>query len=624
MLDLKRGAESSSDESEDDMFGPSLTSKAPIEESKKEPVEKITPVSESRSVKKKRRNSNSAQFLPEAFPSRDHYTSSYEQESVISTMAKTSSDAVAMLGLKNGIIKFFSREKRATDSTKKPSKSGQLTFLRQYSAHPQKEVLLIAVDKADAYAASIARGDRDIKIFDLATLDMIQVVKLQFTPAPFESCLCWYKLKLVVVEENSHHVHLIDTEDEDNTFTFKPVHKNPIAAIQYSHKRDFFISCDIKGMLEYWDESGNIPRNVHFKLKSETDLFEHVRNKAHIKNIVFSQDQEYFATTGSDYCIRVFRVKTGKLQHKIDESLQANEKNGVDGRLLNLERSLQASGDSVFGNVVFDSTGNALMYASLSGIKVVDLLDMKVLRVLGAEDQKVHRLRFSKVLLLNRSSIGQYGTDMLASENAIVNSQLERQPTVVAASYNVAKLFAFNNEDNKERDHTLTPSTKTKNGSQPKPDISSVTLHTTLGDIGIRLFTAHTPKTVENFVGLCQKRYYNNVIFHRVIKLFMIQTGDPLGDGTGGESLWGGHFKDEFSPLLKHSEPYRVSMANAGPATNGSQFFITTEKAPWLDNKHTIFGEVVDGQDTVRAIEAVETEDDRPKDQVVILGTTLK
>jgi peptidylprolyl isomerase domain and WD repeat-containing protein 1 len=103
-------------------------------------------------------------------------------------------------------------------------------------------------------------------------------------------------------------------------------------------------------------------------------------------------------------------------------------------------------------------------------------------------------------------------------------------------------------------------------------------LHTTYGDITVRLFPDAAPKAVENFVTHARNNYYNNVIFHRVIRKFMIQTGDPLGDGTGGESIWGKEFADEFS-VLKHDKAYTVSMANAGPNSNGSQFFITTEKA---------------------------------------------
>jgi len=110
-------------------------------------------------------------------------------------------------------------------------------------------------------------------------------------------------------------------------------------------------------------------------------------------------------------------------------------------------------------------------------------------------------------------------------------------------------------------------------------------------------------KTVENFVGLARKSYYDGIIFHRVIKKFMLQTGDPLGDGTGGESLWGKEFEDEFHKDLKHDRPYTLSMANAGANTNGSQFFLTTVPTPWLDNKHSVFGRAVAGLDVIHKIE---------------------
>lgn len=143
-----------------------------------------------------------------------------------------------------------------------------------------------------------------------------------------------------------------------------------------------------------------------------------------------------------------------------------------------------------------------------------------------------------------------------------------------------------------------------------------------MGDIHIKLFYSECPRTVENFVTHARKHYYDNVIFHRVIKSFMIQTGDPLGDGTGGESIWGGEFEDEFVKTLKHDRPFTVSMANSGPNTNGSQFFITTVPCPWLDNKHTVFGRVSKGYEVVQAIENVRVnKNDRPVDgDIKILG----
>ncbi|CAH3156820.1 unnamed protein product, partial [Pocillopora meandrina] len=140
------------------------------------------------------------------------------------------------------------------------------------------------------------------------------------------------------------------------------------------------------------------------------------------------------------------------------------------------------------------------------------------------------------------------------------------------------------------------------------------------------IFTSRCPKTVENFSTHSENGYYNTHIFHRVIHQFMIQTGDPEGDGTGGESIWGGEFEDEFHRNLRHDRPFTVSMANAGPNTNGSQFFITVVPTPWLDNKHTVFGRVVKGMDVVQEISKVKTnpKDDKPYDDIKIINVSLK
>jgi len=127
----------------------------------------------------------------------------------------------------------------------------------------------------------------------------------------------------------------------------------------------------------------------------------------------------------------------------------------------------------------------------------------------------------------------------------------------------------------------------------------SAVMHTEKGDIKIQLFAQETPKTVNNFVFLAKEGFYDGIIFHRVIQDFMAQGGDPTGSGRGGP---GYQFEDEFNPKLKHDKPGVLSMANAGRNTNGSQFFITHVPTPWLDFKHTVFGEVIDGMDVVMSI----------------------
>jgi cyclophilin family peptidyl-prolyl cis-trans isomerase len=127
----------------------------------------------------------------------------------------------------------------------------------------------------------------------------------------------------------------------------------------------------------------------------------------------------------------------------------------------------------------------------------------------------------------------------------------------------------------------------------------SAILHTDKGDITIHLYADKVPITVNNFVFLAEQGYYDGTIFHRVISNFMVQGGDPTESGSGGP---GYRFHDEFHPNLRHDKPGILSMANAGPSTNGSQFFITHMKTPWLDGKHSVFGEVTDGMDVVLSI----------------------
>ena len=182
----------------------------------------------------------------------------------------------------------------------------------------------------------------------------------------------------------------------------------------------------------------------------------------------------------------------------------------------------------------------------------------------------------------------------------------------------------------------------------PETGDTVAVMHTSMGDIKIKMFPERTPKTVENFITHAKNGYYDGLKFHRVIKDFMIQGGDPLGTGIGGESIWGGKFEDEFYTEL-HNLRGALSMANAGPNTNGSQFFIVQAKdapanmleqmeeltdsgfprdiieayrelggTPWLDFRHTVFGQVFEGMDIVDKIAAVKTVNDKPSEDVII------
>lgn len=158
-------------------------------------------------------------------------------------------------------------------------------------------------------------------------------------------------------------------------------------------------------------------------------------------------------------------------------------------------------------------------------------------------------------------------------------------------------------------------------GTTPMPDIVKVKIETTMGEIQADLYAKEAPKTVQNFVTLAKKGFYEGIIFHRVIPGFMIQTGDPTGTGSGGP---GYQFEDEFSPKLKHDGPGVFSMANSGPNTNGSQFFITEKATNWLDNKHSVFGKVTSGIEVVHAIAAAPRDGrDKPVNPISIKKITV-
>lgn len=197
--------------------------------------------------------------------------------------------------------------------------------------------------------------------------------------------------------------------------------------------------------------------------------------------------------------------------------------------------------------------------------------------------------------------------------------------------------YAQDAKNKKDKDKKDKIEAKDKKETKSKGSAMYAVMETSQGTFKVKLFAKEAPNTVENFVGLAEgtkewtdpktgkkekKPLYPGTVFHRVIKKFMIQGGDPLGNGTGGP---GYQFGDEFHPELKHSKPGILSMANAGPGTNGSQFFITVEPTPWLDGKHSVFGEVVEGIDVVKKISEVKTgAQDRPAEPVVLKSVKIE
>jgi peptidylprolyl isomerase domain and WD repeat-containing protein 1 len=301
-----------------------------------------------------------------------------------------------------------------------------------------------------------------------------------------------------------------------------------------------------------------------------------------------------------------------------------------------VEREIEKTENVPQPNAVFDDSCNFLLYTTLLGIKIVNLHTNKVARILGKVENNE---RFLRIALYQGGSGSKKVKRMpTAAANVMENREPFVDPTVLCCAFKKHRIYLFSRREPVEPEDA-TKGRDVFNEKPPPEELMAVSdigkavttslpdnviLHTTLGDIHVRLYPEECPKTVENFTTHCRNGYYDNLIFHRVIKGFMIQTGDPLGDGTGGQSIWGNEFEDEFHKSLRHDRPFTLSMANAGPNTNGSQFFITTVATPWLDNKHTVFGRVVKGMDVVQGIEKVKTDkNDKPYQDIKILNVTV-
>ncbi|KAG7088393.1 hypothetical protein E1B28_012392 [Marasmius oreades] len=536
-----------------------------------------------------------------------------------------------------------------------------IEFVKHYRAHLQPIVGVSA--SADGQLFATISEDGTAKVFDVINFDMINIIKLGFTP---HTC-CWVHGRgqaqgiLAVSDSASGTIRLYDGRGGDTPLELvESLHRFPVHIMTYSDRYDTVVSADEAGFIEYWQptEPFGLPKNVSglWSFKSETDLYEFKKSKSTPTCITLSPDSSSFVTMSlPDRQIRIFSFLSGKLTRKYDESLSAIQEmqqagtavykveDMEFGRRLAAERELELPGPdgTIPGrwcNAIWDESGAFIIYGSLLGVKVVNTVTNRVVRLLG-KDEVVRFLNLN----IYQGAPAKHGATtaaMVASSNPILAERAVRDPTLFCTGFKRQRFYMFTRaepEDSKGGDRdvfnerptreeqSIAAAAPSAGKSGPSPLANAATIHTTLGDIHLRLFPQQAPKAVENFVGHARSSYFEGIVFHRVIPKFMIQTGDPLGDGTGGTSIWGREFEDEFSDDLRHDRPYTVSMANAGPGTNGSQFFITTTATPWLDKKHTIFGRVISGLEVVHAIENVKTNKmDKPLEDIKIINVNVE
>eukprot|EP00347_Sterkiella_histriomuscorum_P006628 403352043 len=547
---------------------------------------------------------------------------------------------------------------------------GGIEFVKTFRAHLGK-ITGCSLSSNESRLATVSGKDQTIKIFDVVNFDLMHMVKVKFIPdvCEFIHKKSSFSAIIAVAEFNQPKIHIIKAESADGQVLkiLKDIHFSPIRCMKFCSELDLVISTDESGVIEYWDpETFEFPqdnRKVTFELVSDTGLLELVKNKTCALSMALSNDGQKVVLYCKDRKIRLFRIGDGKLLKTFDESLQKYvddqlsikskndmlylDKSDFERRLAT-EKEIEKQWDykmrdisnvlSANPSIQFDESDTFLIFGSLMGIKIVNIRNKELVRIVGKVENTERFIQIgsfqgkpSRLAANQGVQISGYG-GKTSQEKGI-------DPTFICSAFKKNRFYLFTQrepdevEDAPQQTQTIggapklvqitqgrdvfnekigneldnSNATNQYRSSQNLPD--KVILYTSFGEIHCTLYPNYCPKTVENFTELAKRGYYNNVIFHRVIKSFMVQTGDPSGDGTGGESIWGEEFEDEFCEELNHNESFMLSMANCGPGTNSSQFFITTAPTPWLNGKHTVFGRVTRGMEVAQEIENVRVDD---------------
>lgn len=550
--------EGQDDSSSDDDMGPQLPSAA--------------------APKKKRRVLPYEKLYIAALPKSTRYSKSLMHKETLSFVTTTPLTDFLITTSVDGVVKFWKKVAEGIE------------FVKEFKAH-QGEIKSVSVSQ-DGRSFATAGVDQTIKIFDVITFDLLSMIQLEYVPR----CACWVhrkgtSLPLLAVSDNEKPlIHVYDGrgEKQEPIHTLKGLHRGIVTLMAFNDKFDCVLSADDNGMIEYWRASGSYdkPDNV-FEFKSATNLFEFKKAKCLPTSLTISPDGNQFATFSfPDRKIRIFEFATGKLHRTYDESLKVMEEmqqagtalvkldNAEFGRRLAVERELDSPALQTKANIIFDESGHFIIFGSYLGIKVLNTYTNKVVKVYG-RDENFRPLNVA-IYQGQPQKKGVTTVAMAASSNPLLQESESRDPILVSTGLGKVRFYMFTNDEDISKsardiqnEKPTTLGAKKEEKKKVAETGTAAIIHTTYGDIHIRLFPDAAPKAVENFVTHSKNGYYNNTIFHRVIRKFMIQGGDPLGDGTGGESIWGHHFEDEFSNL-RHDKPYTVSMANAGRIRMGA------------------------------------------------------
>ena len=593
-------------------------------------------------------------------PPSAHYEVSYMHRETLSHCVTSLKHGYCMTASTDGIIKFWKRVSSASDVAERC-----LEFVKSFTAHVGP-VLALTVDRTADTMASVG-ADGVLKLFDVSTFDVTGMIQATAGDAKElivlgkQACFIGPSQQLVAVSlANSGEIYAYSTITLSNEpVKIVKLHAAPVTSMTYNTVHDCVVSADHRGILEVWDASnGKLVQGTNYTSKTDTSFYTLIKHKTFAVAIAMSPTGNHFAIYGADHKVRLYDHASGNIVVTYDErtkvydkSFESYQMDAIDyGKRAATEREMAQESVMTGGladnvlidchqllQLAFDSTGKILLIPTLVGIKAIEWARNKVVRIIGKGDAA--SLRFLSICLC--SGDAKVNQQMLLARGAGLGKAIDHEhkpksdTILVALAYKKRRLYVFSHtdptteageeqtmrdvlneppdaEDRLVMDHATAQHQSNTLGTE-------AILRTSMGDIHIKLFPQEVPRTTENFCTHARNGYYDNVIFHRIIKSFMIQTGDPRGDGTGGESIWGGEFEDEFVRDLRHDRPFTVSMANAGPGTNGSQFFITTVPTPWLDNKHTVFGRVTKGMQVITAMENVKVdENDKPLEEMCI------
>jgi peptidylprolyl isomerase domain and WD repeat-containing protein 1 len=492
----------------------------------------------------------------------------------------------------DGIVKFWKRtspdppEEKQQATSEEPSPPC-LEFVKSFTAHIGP-VVALCLDPAEDTVASIGE-DGLIKLYDVSTFDATAMVK---TSQSFGRVACFLQdsakdllLAISDASNGSIYIYSITTLQLAQTLS---LHSKPVTCLAYNSQHKCCVSADKQGILEIWDctsgsKDGQIvgatcsmaANQLEYPSKTSTDLYSLAKKNTYARSL--SMSNNYFVVYGADHKVRVYQLSTGKIAVRYDERLDVYASKsatncatyGMDsiefGKRAATEREMEQQKDFPSHLVQMDPSERYLLIATMVGIKVIEWKKNKVLKILGKADAS--QLRFlSFCLCLGDAKLNQQmqlargsGSSIAMGDKKTTNDSL-----IVVLAYNQRRFYVFShvdplkddekaenvnrdiwNEAPTAQDQLLGSEGNHAGGAAQATAYSKAILRTTMGDVHFKLFP-EVLKTLENFCGHARAGYYDNVIFHRVIQGFMLQTGDPLGDGTGGESIWGGEFEDEF------------------------------------------------------------------------------